>query len=240
MTTLDSEPRRRALRRQALLRARMERIMDSLSLDALAYPTMRQRPVLVGEIQTGSTCQLSAHTGLPAISMPAGFTADGLPVGIELLGRAFTDVRLVSIAYAFEQSGARRRAPSTTPALVNGRAPVGVPVTVRAATARAASSARLVYDAPTGALRWTAAVSGAAPDDIVAVVLRRSNADGTPASPAGSSRVIARLLGPGMRSASGVLSLNGVERRALLEGRVTLAVYDRSAKVVETTIPKVQ
>jgi hypothetical protein len=39
------------------------------------------------------------------------------------MGRAFTDVRLVSIAYAFEQSGARRHAPATTPALVRGVAP---------------------------------------------------------------------------------------------------------------------
>ena len=250
VTTLDSESRRRVLERQRLLRARMQYIMDSLSLDALAYPTMRQRPVLIGEVQTGSTCNLSAQSGLPAISMPAGFTADGLPVGLELLGRAFTDTRLVSMAYAFEQSGARRRAPSTTPALVNGRAPAGTPIFVMAATTRAVATARFVYDAPTSALRWTVAISGAAPDDVAAVVLRRTNAEGIPMSagstnatssmmsPARSSRVIARLLGPGMRSASGVLVLNGIERRALENGRLKLALYDRAAKITESSLPK--
>ena len=67
--------------------------MDSLGLDALVYPTMRRRPVVPGDVQLGSTCALSAQTGLPALSIPAGFTSDGLPVGIELLGRAFGDVQ---------------------------------------------------------------------------------------------------------------------------------------------------
>ncbi|WP_439643441.1 amidase [Gemmatimonas sp.] len=111
------------LSRQAALRARVERVIDSLQLDAIAYPTMRQAPVFPGEIQAGSTCQLGAQSGLPSIAFPAGFTADGLPVSVELLGKAMSDVQLVSFAYAFEQHGSRRRAPSTTPALVAGKAP---------------------------------------------------------------------------------------------------------------------
>jgi amidase len=72
-SSADSDWHRKVLARQALLRARMQFVMDSLSLDALAYPTMRQRPVYVGETQLGTTCALSAQSGLPAISMPAGF-----------------------------------------------------------------------------------------------------------------------------------------------------------------------
>ena len=239
VVSLESEARTRALDRQLRLRLRMERIMDSLSLDALAYPTMRQKPVLVGEIQPGSTCGLSAQSGLPAISIPAGFTADGLPVGLELLGRAFTDTRLVSLAYAFEQAGVRRRAPSTTPALVRGIAPVHAPMVVRAVTPRASALARFTYDAPHSALEWSVTLRGAAPDDVLAVVLRRTTALGTAINPAGSTRVIARLLGPGMRNASGVLPLSGTERQALLDGRVTLALYDRSVgSPTETAIPK--
>jgi len=111
----DSEAHRLTLARQGKLRARMQQLMDSLSLDALAYPTMRQKPTLVGEVQAGSTCNLSAQSGLPAISIPAGFSSEGLPIGIELMGRAFTDVRLVSIAYAFEQASKKRVPPSSVP-----------------------------------------------------------------------------------------------------------------------------
>ena len=236
VSSWDSDAHRLTLTRQGRLRVRMQFIMDSLSLDALAYPTMRQKPTLVGEIQAGSTCNLSAQSGLPAISIPAGFSADGLPIGLELMGRAFTDVRLVSIAYAFEQSGARRRTPSTTPALVRGAAPLAAPIVLSAVGKRATASARFTFDAPSNLLRWSVSLSGAAPDEVQAVVLRRMNATGTATIPAQSTRVIARLLGPGMRSASGALALNGVERRALSDGRLSMALFDRSNTPVEVTL----
>jgi amidase len=50
-------------------------------------------------------------TWQPAISVPAGFTPEGLPVGIQLVGRRLADRRLLELAYAFEQAtgvGARR------------------------------------------------------------------------------------------------------------------------------------
>ena len=86
----------------------------------LAYPTLRRKPALIGEAQIGTTCQLSATTGLPAMSMPAGFTVDGLPVGVELLGGAFAEPTLLGLAYAWEQAAKPRRAPFSTPPLVNG------------------------------------------------------------------------------------------------------------------------
>ena len=71
--------------------------------------------------QGGSTCQVSAHSGLPALGVPAGFTDDGLPVGIDLLGAAFKEQELLSLGYAIEQTLKLRRPPFSTPALVAGK-----------------------------------------------------------------------------------------------------------------------
>ena len=42
--------------------------------------------------------------GLPAISVPAGFTNEGLPVGIQLIGNHFQEKTIYQAAYAFEQA----------------------------------------------------------------------------------------------------------------------------------------
>jgi amidase len=56
---------------------------------------------------------LISVTGLPAISVPAGFTSDGLPVGLQLVGRRRADWHLLAVAAAFEQAtGYARTAPS--------------------------------------------------------------------------------------------------------------------------------
>lgn len=234
-SSADSDWHRKVLARQALLRARMQFVMDSLSLDALAYPTMRQRPVYVGETQLGTTCALSAQSGLPAISMPAGFLGDGLPVGIELMGRAFTDVRLVSIAYAFEQSGARRHAPATTPALVRGVAPAPTILAVQAGSARANAAVRLSYDAPRNVIDWSVSVTGVGANEVQAVVLRRKD-NASPTSAANPTRVVLRMSGPNTRTASGSMPVTGADRRAMREGRMTVALFDRSG-MSESPLP---
>jgi aspartyl-tRNA(Asn)/glutamyl-tRNA(Gln) amidotransferase subunit A len=43
-----------------------------------------------------------AITGQPAISVPAGFTAEGLPVGLQIVGRRFADATVLRVAAAFE------------------------------------------------------------------------------------------------------------------------------------------
>jgi len=89
--------------------------MKAQKLDALAYPTLRRKPAKIGEPQGGSNCQLSATTGLPAISFPAGFTPDGLPVGVELLGDQWSELELLKLAYSFEQATHLRKLPPMTP-----------------------------------------------------------------------------------------------------------------------------
>ncbi|MBL8376404.1 MAG: amidase [Burkholderiales bacterium] len=50
------------------------------------------------------SCYYITITGHPAISVPAGFTADGLPVGIQIVGRRNADFSVLQLAYAFEQA----------------------------------------------------------------------------------------------------------------------------------------
>jgi amidase len=103
-------------RRQAATTALLA-LMDDHGLDALAYPTLRREPAVIGEPALGSNCQLSAATGTPALSIPAGFTRAGLPTGLELLGRPFGDARLVAFGYAYESAFSPRLPPALTPPL---------------------------------------------------------------------------------------------------------------------------
>jgi amidase len=98
--------------RQAILKA-----MADHRLDALVYPTIRRKANVAGQPQAGTNCHLSANSGLPAIVVPGGFSPDGLPVGVELLGRAWSEPLLIKLAYAYEQATRHRRPPASTPAL---------------------------------------------------------------------------------------------------------------------------
>ena len=49
-------------------------------------------------------CCIVTLTGLPAISVPAGFSAEGLPVGLQLIGRPRADREVLALAHAFEQA----------------------------------------------------------------------------------------------------------------------------------------
>ena len=50
------------------------------------------------------SCYYISVTGLPAISVPAGFTDDGLPVGLQIVGRHRDDIGVLQLAHAFEQA----------------------------------------------------------------------------------------------------------------------------------------
>jgi aspartyl-tRNA(Asn)/glutamyl-tRNA(Gln) amidotransferase subunit A len=41
--------------------------------------------------------------GLPAVSVPCGFTADGLPIGLQLTGRMFDEMTMLRVAHAYER-----------------------------------------------------------------------------------------------------------------------------------------
>jgi aspartyl-tRNA(Asn)/glutamyl-tRNA(Gln) amidotransferase subunit A len=49
-------------------------------------------------------CRPANFTGLPALSIPCGFTRDGLPVGLQLIGRAFDEATILRIAFSYERA----------------------------------------------------------------------------------------------------------------------------------------
>jgi amidase len=110
---------------RAWLRAAVTAMMDSLKLDALAYPTWSNPPRLIGDLNTpaGDNSQLfSPSTGFPAITVPMGYTrGNSLPVGLQLMGRAWAEPTLIALAYSYEQATHHRRAPASAPPLQRGR-----------------------------------------------------------------------------------------------------------------------
>ncbi len=59
------------------------------------------------------SCYHISVTGLPAVSVPCGFTPDGLPVGLQIVGRPGDDFGVLQVAHAFEQvAGAGTRRPA--------------------------------------------------------------------------------------------------------------------------------
>src|SRR5690606_28519175 len=50
------------------------------------------------------SCYYITITGHPAISVPCGFTADGLPVGVQIVGRHGDDFGVLQLAYAFQEA----------------------------------------------------------------------------------------------------------------------------------------
>jgi len=79
--------------------------------DALVTPTSPTVPFKIGEkvddplqMYLSDVCTLPINiAGLPGISVPAGF-ADGLPIGMQIIGKPFAEETLLKIAYAYEQA----------------------------------------------------------------------------------------------------------------------------------------
>lgn len=115
--TLDTADYHDALARRDLVRDTIVDFMDDHDLDALAYPTITYPPSVIGPQQSGrNNCGTASVGGLPAIVVPAGFTG-GLPVGLELMGRPFSEETLIAIAAGYEANVDVRRLPKSTPRL---------------------------------------------------------------------------------------------------------------------------
>jgi aspartyl-tRNA(Asn)/glutamyl-tRNA(Gln) amidotransferase subunit A len=68
-----------------------------------AYPLRDELPGRDLSPNTRRTCQFNL-TGSPAVSVPCGFTADGLPIGMQLIGPHFSDARLLRVAQAYQDA----------------------------------------------------------------------------------------------------------------------------------------
>jgi Asp-tRNA(Asn)/Glu-tRNA(Gln) amidotransferase A subunit family amidase len=101
--------------------AAITKAMDDQQLDALIYPTWSNVPRLIGDLNTpgGDNSQVHSPTsGFPAINVPMGFTRDNtLPIGLSMLGRAWSEATLFRLAYAYEQATHHRHPPASTPPL---------------------------------------------------------------------------------------------------------------------------
>jgi amidase len=77
------------------------------------YPTEVAGVEMTTYIDWMQSCYFITATGLPAISVPCGFTDDGLPVGVQIVGRHQDDFGVLQLAHAFERETQqwRRRPP---------------------------------------------------------------------------------------------------------------------------------
>ncbi len=115
-----NEDCRRSVVGRAKLTASVDELMTEHNLDALAYPTWSNPPRLIGDLNSphGDNSQhIAPHTGFPAITVPMGYVKENLPVGLQLVGRAFAEPTLIRLGFAYEQATGHRRPPNSTPPL---------------------------------------------------------------------------------------------------------------------------
>lgn len=105
-----------ALRLRTLIQAAWKDMFSSIDVllapTVVAPATLRSDPFVRWadgsvEAATAAYVRLSAPanvTGLPSLSVPAGFNADGLPLGVQILGKPFAEPEILQLGYALEQS----------------------------------------------------------------------------------------------------------------------------------------
>jgi amidase len=113
---LDSPEYQKALATNRLLSRDegIDRVLKEHRLDALIAPTGQPAwltDFIKGDASGGGFTQPAAVAGYPHVTVPAGMVK-GLPVGLSFVGTAWSEARLLALAYAFEQAMGARRAPT--------------------------------------------------------------------------------------------------------------------------------
>ena len=100
------------------LRTIVLKVMADNRLDALVYAPSEREPAPIPATTTpGSIRRFAATLAFPALGVPAGYNSHGLPIGIEFLGRPYSEGTLFRAAYDYERTTRHRRPPPAAPAL---------------------------------------------------------------------------------------------------------------------------
>jgi Asp-tRNA(Asn)/Glu-tRNA(Gln) amidotransferase A subunit family amidase len=106
--------------RQAYLRD-LATAMDEAEVDAIVYPSWLQPPAHIDrgpeEYGGDNSQRVAPATGMPAITVPMGFSYGRWPAGLQILGRPYSEGLLFRLSYAYEQGTQHRRPPDGFPAL---------------------------------------------------------------------------------------------------------------------------
>ena len=105
----------RAQQGRAVFDRAARRLLEDVDLlagptEPVTAPPLLQQQVLAGEQEIGTVAALTQYTrpynitGFPAISVPCGFSSEGMPIGLQLAGRPFDEETVLRAAYAYEQS----------------------------------------------------------------------------------------------------------------------------------------
>jgi len=89
--------------------------MERAGVEALAFPVWVYPPVLIGDrgqTSSGPLTHIGSATQWPVVVVPIGFVGEELPIGMQLLGRPWSESRLIQLAYAYEQATHHRRPPT--------------------------------------------------------------------------------------------------------------------------------
>ena len=107
--------------KRTALQTQVMKIMADYELDAMVYPHQKQLVCLIGKSQDERNGVLGSVTGFPSIAVQSGFSTPtetapiGVPIGMEILGRPWSEPTLIEIAYSFEQATNNRCLPQSTP-----------------------------------------------------------------------------------------------------------------------------
>ena len=224
--SMDTEEYRSTFAKRQQIRDVTIKAMDEHQVVALIYPTLRRTAAIIGDPQRGSNCTLSATSGLPAITVPAGFADDGMPVGVELLSRPFTEPQLLKLAYAFEQATHHRRPPASTPSLLRPPAIVMVNMEARgsevvpAVATEALARASLSYDELSRRLAYDVSLAGLTLDEVLFAHLHRG-ATGV------IGPIVQILTTQPTRRLSGTLTLSVRDAQDFRSGRLYLDIHTK-------------